>query len=140
MRVNVVRQLLCVCLLVWTVHAGAGSQQAPDILPGTTIVDSLWVKQQLDAGTPLAIIDARIDSEFRQGHLPGAINIFDGDFDQKRHLLPLKKDHALLFYCNGPKCLKSYESAKRALADGYKNVYWFRGGVPEWNRQGFPLE
>lgn len=140
MRPPNVRHLLYVGLLLWTAVAGAGNQQAPDILPGTTVVDSLWVKQQLDAGKPLSIIDARIDSEFHEGHLPGAVNIFDGDFDAKRHLLPQQKDHPLLFYCNGPKCRKSYESAKRALAGGYKNVYWFRGGIPEWTRQGFPLE
>lgn len=141
MRVKVPPILACLWLAFWAISAvAAGASQAPDVLPGTTLVDADWVKQQLDTGTPLAIIDARIDSEFRQGHLPGAVNIFDGDFDAERHRLPPNKDHPLLFYCNGPKCLKSYDSAKRALAVGYKRIYWFRGGVPEWTRQGFPLE
>lgn len=131
------------CLLFGIAAAPAmanGVSHAPNLLPGTTLVDANWVKQQLDTGRPLTIIDARIDSEFRQGHLPGAINIFDGDFDAQRHQLPQSKEHPLLFYCNGPKCLKSYESAKRALMAGYKNVFWFRGGIPEWTREGFPLE
>lgn len=141
MRASISPILLGMWIALWLSSAAlAGNSHAPDALPGTTVVEAEWVKHQLDAGNPLVIIDARIGSEYAQGHLPGAINIFDGDFAKEHHRLPQSKDHPLLFYCNGPKCLKSYDSAKRAIADGYSNVYWFRGGVPEWTRQGFPLE
>jgi rhodanese-related sulfurtransferase len=46
----------------------------------------------------------------------------------------------VIFACNGPECWKSYKSASAAIAAGYKKVYWFRGGFPEWSLAGYPTE
>jgi len=45
----------------------------------------------------------------------------------------------LVFYCLKD-CWMSWNAAKRALALGYRNVYWFPGGTDEWEEMGYPLE
>lgn len=114
--------------------------RAPDAVPGATLVDAKWVKKTLDDKQGVVIIDARIAGEYAEGHLPGALNTEGKHIEQLPNVLPANKNAPVLFYCNGPKCVKSSELAKHAVELGYSHVYWFRGGVPEWVSHGFPLE
>ena len=45
----------------------------------------------------------------------------------------------LVFGCNGPECWKSHKASIAALKAGYKNVNWFRGGLPEWRAAGLAV-
>lgn len=48
------------------------------------------------------LIDSRPAPKFDEGHIPGAINIFDAQFDKNLDKLPKEKDKLLIFYCAGP--------------------------------------
>ena len=48
------------------------------------------------------IVDARPGKLFVQGHIPGAISIYDAQFDKNLDKLPENKDDLLVFYCGGP--------------------------------------
>ena len=50
--------------------------------------------------------------------------------------MPADKNTALLYYCEGPKCVLSHQSAYRAEKLGYTNVKVFPGGFPEWAAKG----
>jgi len=52
----------------------------------------------------------------------------------------LGKDERLVFLGNGAECGKSYKASKWASDAGYRNVYWLRGGMPEWVAQELPTE
>lgn len=45
----------------------------------------------------------------------------------------------LVFFCAGVECWESYNAALRALRLGYREVYWYRGGVTSWQAAGLPL-
>lgn len=45
----------------------------------------------------------------------------------------------LVIYCSDPHCWLSYNASLRAIAAGYPNVYWYRGGMQAWNMSGLPL-
>lgn len=49
------------------------------------------------------------------------------------------KGRVLVFFCVDAKCWLSYNVALRALALGYSNVLWYRGGVAAWAEAGLPL-
>lgn len=53
--------------------------------------------------------------------------------------LPKDKNAPFIMYCDGTICWKSYKSAVMAIEAGWKNVYWFRGGFPEWKEAGVPI-
>lgn len=48
------------------------------------------------------LVDARPGPLFLEGHIPGAISIYDAQFDQNIDKLPKDKDQLLVFYCGGP--------------------------------------
>lgn len=45
----------------------------------------------------------------------------------------------MVFFCQGPQCWLSYNAALRAVALGYQNVYWYRGGIEAWLAAGGEL-
>lgn len=122
----------------------------PAKLDGTTVVSADQVKQLQAKGTP--VIDTRVAAEFAESHIPGAISVpykeksakavdFDAavdSFDLSK--LPANKGAAVVFYCGGTSCWKSYKASILASKAGYKNIQWFRGGMPEWTSKGLPTE
>jgi hypothetical protein len=48
------------------------------------------------------IVDARPGKLFLESHIPGALSIYDAQFDQNLDKLPKNKDNLLVFYCGGP--------------------------------------
>ncbi len=48
------------------------------------------------------IIDARPGKLFLESHIPGALSIYDAQFDENLDKLPKNKENLLVFYCGGP--------------------------------------
>jgi rhodanese-related sulfurtransferase len=59
------------------------------------------LKQMLDEKQPFVLIDNRTEYEFREGRIPGSINIPTHKFDVIGTLLPPDKTTHLVFYCRG---------------------------------------
>jgi len=124
-------------------------EDTPMAIPGGTYVTADKAKEQFDKGA--IFVDARVATEYADKHIKGASNIVykeefpkvaqtgSGDaFDATK--LPGDKGKAMVFYCNGTPCWKGYKAAAAAIQGGYKNVYWFRDGVPAWVASGYPTE
>ena len=128
----------------------ANAEQTPADIPGAKIVSAEQVKRMLDRGVP--VVDTRVGNEFAESHIRGAINVpykehsrkardFDAtqdSFDFAK--LPADKGKPIVFYCNSGDCWKSYKATTVALRAGYRDVYWFRGGLPEWKKMGLPVD
>jgi len=103
------------------------------------LVDIGYVKPLVKVPGPegVKLIDSRpYMAKYAQGYIPTAISIPDSEFDKKTDLLPKDKNTTLVFYCEGPECKLSHNSARRAEKLGYKNVKVFPGGYPEWVKAG----
>lgn len=122
----------------------------PTTLPGARVISAAEAKSLIEKGIP--VYDVRVKEEYNSAHVPGAISVpyvegsakevgFDPADDQfALNRLPKDKNAAFMMYCDGTICWKSYKSAVTAIQAGWKNVYWFRGGFPEWKQAGFPIE
>jgi rhodanese-related sulfurtransferase len=121
----------------------------PKALPGATVVDLDTVKTLVRGGAVL--VDTRIEAEYKDKHIPGALWLpygekslkdvaFDAKLDSFPGLARLDRDRNIVFQCNGPECWKSYKASRAAIAAGYRHVYWFRGGMPEWELAGLRTE
>ena len=122
----------------------------PTTLPGAKIISANEAKALIGKGVP--VYDVRVKDEYHNGRVPGAISVpyqegsakevdFDpGDDKFDLNKLPKDKNAALMMYCDGTICWKSYKSAVMAVKAGWKNVYWFRGGFPEWKESKMPIE
>ncbi|TSA17916.1 MAG: rhodanese-like domain-containing protein [Betaproteobacteria bacterium] len=126
---------------VWTApaQAQAAGTQAAQANYYQHLVDYDFVKQWVDIPPKkgVMLIDARpTGRKFNPGHIPGAINIPDDKFEQMQSLLPQDKNMLLIYYCEGPECVLSHNSARKAEALGYTNVKVYTNGYPEWVAKG----
>jgi rhodanese-related sulfurtransferase len=121
----------------------------PRSLQGVTIVSAEEAAEMMKKGIPL--YDTRVEEEHREGHIKGAKWLPYGEKSAKEVGFDASKDRfdidritdksaPVVFACNGPECWKSYKSCVAALKAGYTQVYWFRGGFPEWASKGYPVE
>ena len=46
------------------------------------------------------------------------------------------RETAIVLYCQNVQCWMSYNAAARAIALGYRNVLWYRGGIEAWTAAG----
>ena len=49
------------------------------------------------------------------------------------------KARPLVFFCVDAECWLSYNAALRAIALGYTNVTWYRGGIAAWSTAELPM-
>lgn len=87
-------------------------------------------------------IDARESSVFQQSHIKGATSFPLANLETT---LPdfLKKvpyETNLVIYCNGYGCHDSKDLGQKLLKLGYRQIFIFEGGYPEWKDAGYPLE
>jgi rhodanese-related sulfurtransferase len=117
----------------------------PTHLPGATVVTAKQVQELVGQGVTL--VDTRSEKEYKAKHIPGAIFIgyhekslkdvaFDASLDDFAGLSKLDPAKPVIFACNGAECWKSYKASRTALSKGFSRVYWFRGGLPEWETAG----
>jgi len=94
------------------------------------------IKKRLDAGEKLILVDTREDSEWTQGHLPGAIHLGKGIIE--RDIETTIPDHhaPIVLYCGGG--FRSAIAAESLQKMGYTNVISMDGGWKGWTGAGFP--
>ncbi|MFM9972770.1 MAG: rhodanese-like domain-containing protein [Burkholderiales bacterium] len=49
------------------------------------------------------------------------------------------KSRPLVFFCVNAQCWLSYNASLRAVAAGYQQVFWYRGGIQAWAEADLPL-
>jgi rhodanese-related sulfurtransferase len=106
----------------------------------TKLVDIDFVKKYavIPARDDVMIIDSRPAArKYDIGHIPGAVNIPDTQFDELApKMLPPDKSKLLIFYCEGPDCVLSHKGAFKAEKLGYTNIVVYTEGYPEWAKKG----
>lgn len=94
--------------------------------------------KQLQAGSPLLVLDVRTPGEYREGHVPGAVNISVFDFRSRFEQLDPPKDKPIVVICeHGPRSSFAGFMLKSA---GYANVLELDGAMHAWKKNNLPLE
>jgi cysteine synthase/rhodanese-related sulfurtransferase len=90
--------------------------------------------EELDAdGAPL-VVDVRAPDQFAAGHVPGAVNIPQGDLPQRAGELPEDRDAPIVMVCAIGRTSKETTLFLKSL--GYRHVRNLKGGITEWLRKG----
>lgn len=136
----------------------------PATLAGAAVVDTEALRKLLESRDDVILIDVlpapRKPKNLRPGvlwlpkkrrNIPGSIwlpntgyGVLPVEEDEyfRRNLRRLtgdERDHPLVFYCLVD-CWMSWNAAKRAVAWGYGNIYWYPDGTDGWAGAGLPLE
>jgi rhodanese-related sulfurtransferase len=116
----------------------------PRLFRGSPATPLSWMeiddlRQRLDAGASVALIDVREPDEFNAppGHLPGAINIPLPELPGRvAEVVALARPVVLV--CKTDR--RSARAAETLLAAGLHDVAVLRGGTDGWHQQGLPLD
>lgn len=128
------------------------SSPTPREVPGAKTIRTPELRERLQApegGRPL-LFDVLGSTPHRS--LPGAVWLpgagqgegLDDEVQSRlgRLLRGMTKgnlNRAMVFFCQGTSCWLSYNVALRAVALGYREVYWYRGGLEAWAAAGGEL-
>jgi len=83
------------------------------------------------------LLDVRPDGEYRNGHIPGAINIPPERLEKR--LKELKKNKEYIAYCRGPFCVFADEAVNILSKKGFK-ARRLADGFPDWALKGLPVD
>ena len=92
--------------------------------------------RDLPALDDAVVVDVRAETEWSEGHIPGARHIFLGDLMDTLDELP--RDRPLVIACQGGS--RSSIGTSLLRARGFENVINFSGGFAEWQQAGLPIE
>ena len=95
---------------------------------------ALWHRQST------VFLDVRPAFDYQLGHIAGALNLPEGEFDQRFPALRprLEQAEAIVLYCSSPSCAKSYWSAIRLHNAGLTRLHIYQEGWNEWTTHHLP--
>ncbi len=97
------------------------------------------LKEKLDHPKKVVLLETLTPEEYRQAHLPGALNLPPEEVDKLASELVPRKDLEVIVYCAGPGCRTSERVVQQLVAMGYPNVRHYSGGKRDWIQAGLPL-
>jgi len=95
------------------------------------------VKQWIEAGEEIHLVDVREGEEWARGHLPGAVHLCKGIIERDVESTFPNKGVKLLLYCGGG--YRSALAADSLQKMGYANVLSMKGGWRGWTEAGYPV-
>ncbi|NLE08565.1 MAG: rhodanese-like domain-containing protein [Dehalococcoidales bacterium] len=108
-------------------------------------ITSKELKEALDAGKEFVIIDNRPPAQYREEHIPGAINIHlntTGDpFERQLTFMSLPADKPVVVYCDCSDESGSLQMASEIRNYRYeiKDVSALILGISQWKGLGYPV-
>ena len=106
-------------------------------------MSTLITREELEAGIAegtVTVVDALPEAYFAQQHLPGALNLVEGDVDARAAEVLSDRTAAIVTYCSNVSCGNSAAVAAKLERLGYRNVRKYREGIQDWVEAGLPTE
>ncbi len=104
----------------------------------TDTIDSKGLKERLDSGDDLLLVDVLPPGSFLRHHIPGAVNIPLDYLHEVVEILPHDRD--IVVYCTNEECEFSEIAARKLGLHGFTRVYKYTGGLQDWYDQGYELQ
>jgi rhodanese-related sulfurtransferase len=100
--------------------------------------DVKTIRQRMENGEDMRLIDVREDNELAAGRIPGAEHIGRGVLERDAESKLPDHDEEIVLYCGGG--FRSALAADNLQKMGYTNVISMDGGFRAWRENGFPVE
>lgn len=120
----------------------------PTSIPGAQLVTTARLLEGMNSGMQMVVIDV-LGSGYGlpNAHVAPALSS-PGSFSDRTQqqanqwldqITGANKGMPVVIYCSDPMCWLSYNASLRAVAAGFTNVFWYRGGIQAWEMAGLPL-
>jgi sulfur-carrier protein adenylyltransferase/sulfurtransferase len=100
-------------------------------------IDATQARELVERGEPL-LLDVREQSEWDEGHIPGAVHVPRGHLESRIERTAPDPARPIVVYCSAGN--RSAFAAKTLGELGYEDVTSLAGGFTDWKRNGFPVE
>ena len=100
--------------------------------------DAWDLKEALDRGDPVVVIDGRSAEAYAREHIPGAVNLPHREISAET-TASLDRSRLYVCYCDGIGCNASTRAALKLLGLGFE-VRELMGGLDWWKRDGYATE
>jgi molybdopterin/thiamine biosynthesis adenylyltransferase/rhodanese-related sulfurtransferase len=100
-------------------------------------IDATQARELVERGEPL-VLDVREQSEWDEGHIPGAVHVPRGHLESRIERTAPDPARPIVVYCSAGN--RSAFAAKTLGELGYEDVTSLAGGFTDWKRNGFPVE
>lgn len=114
----------------------------PRLINRLKTAETGWIEaddldRQIKSGKDLTVIDVRGGDEFigPLGHIPNALNIPLGELPQRLTEMNARIDQSFILVCKTDK--RSAQAAKVLREARFLDIHVLRGGMEQWNRDGF---
>ncbi|MGN1451145.1 MAG: rhodanese-like domain-containing protein [Eubacteriales bacterium] len=117
--------LLAIYLILPGIFSGCGNE-------ANTAYEQITAEEAqelMESESVFFVVDARTDSEFAEGHIPGAMLIHEYEVAEKAEEKIPDKEALILVYCRSGR--RSKIAAEELVKLGYTNVKEF-GGIVGW--------
>jgi rhodanese-related sulfurtransferase len=129
------RRALALAALALSVASGA-ARAGHDSVPDVVALRSDYLKRLMDARETVVLVDMRKPSEYRAGHLPGAISVPITELDRRFREIP--RAPRVVLYCGCPR--EDIATAFVFLrSQGYVNHAVLEDGFDGWLKRRYPL-
>ena len=132
-----------------TLRNGPMHAATPTAIPGGQVVSTEGLSSALNQGMQIVLIDV-LGGQYT---LPSAIVApglaQPGSFQDRtqqqaaqwlQQVTGGNPDIPVVVFCSDPQCWLSYNAALRVINAGYRQVYWYRGGLQAWQMAALPLQ
>ncbi|MEO0146944.1 MAG: rhodanese-like domain-containing protein [candidate division WOR-3 bacterium] len=89
------------------------------------------LKEAIDAGAGLIIVDVRSEASYKKGHIPGAINI-PYEVIKANQNIGIKPDDMIVLYCDCGHGGIALSAARILKERGYKNLWVMLGTTRDY--------
>ena len=100
------------------------------------LISAQELKEKLDRGDPLKLVNALGDWQYQAAHIPGSLHFST----HQEALTGLGRDDEIVVHCSNPPCLASVALYQLLERNGYRNLRRFAGGLQAWQEAGYLLE
>ena len=87
--------------------------------------------------TDAVIVDVRAAAEFREGHIPGSVNIPHSQVTDRMGELEKYKDKPLILTCKMGN--QAAHLGRQLRGKGFAEIYRIQGGVTAWRNDNLPV-
>lgn len=123
---------LILALSYFSLAAAASANDNTEQLPAVTHLNAVDAQALLNTRPDIQVLDVRTKSEYKRGHIDGAIlnNYFSFKF--KKRLRELDRATPYLVHCKSGH--RSSGAVKVMQSEGFQNIYHLDGGYDAWKK------
>ncbi len=103
-------------------------------------IDPQKLKQEIDKGSIMTIVDLQTSEKYQHSHIPGAINIPLERFEDEYARVLKDKDEVIVLHGEFDELGKGTKAAEMLVAEGYTKVGRIVGGLMGWRNAGYPTD